>query len=183
MDFDAVKQKLTEALNEVIEKDKHLLKHNLSERSIAHRLALYLTPRFPDFDVDCEYNGNVDANNRRKYILILKGRAEALGLIKKDEIDQELIDCCVYPDIIVHKRGKNGSENNVLIIEIKKSSSRVRGDWDAEKLARFTSNEYENNFVYQFGAFVLFQVGDNPHYLVEWYRDGRKREDLQPDNA
>jgi hypothetical protein len=174
MDFEVVMQKLTEALNEVLQRDNHLLRYNLSERAIAHRLAFYLTPSFPDFDVDCEYNGNVDADNGRKYISILKQHAQELGLLKNDELDQELIDCCVYPDIIVHKRGKNGSENNLLIIEIKKSSSKVKGDWDAEKLKRFTSRQYQNNFVYQFGAFVLFRVGNNPDYRVEWYRDGQK---------
>ena len=174
MEFGIIKQNLIEAMEQVQKEDAHLLIHDISERAIAHRLAMYLTPKFADFDVDCEYNGDVDAESGRKYIYVLKQRAEELGLVKDKEQDQELVYRCVYPDIIVHKRGRNGPENNLLIVEVKKSSSKQNGNWDAEKLSRFTSTEYDNHFAYHFRAFVCFGVGHNVHHILEWYQGGQR---------
>ncbi len=178
MKFETIKPKLIECVEQVIKEDAYLLRHDISERAISHRLAMYLTPQFKDFDVDCEYNGNIDADNGRKYIYILNARAKELGLQDIKGGDDETTYRGVYPDIIVHKRGKNGAENNLLIIEMKKSSSQVNGEWDAEKLSRFTSSEYENRFDYRFGAFVKFDVSDPIGYTVEWYRDGQRWHDI-----
>ncbi|MFH1883628.1 MAG: hypothetical protein ABIL62_13080 [Planctomycetota bacterium] len=184
MRFNEIKDKLFEAANQVKVKDSHLLLHDINEPAISHRLAMYLTPKFTDFDVDCEYNGNIDAESGRKYINLLITEARALGLINVDAPpvdngpDEQIINRPVYPDIIVHKRGHNGKENNLLIIEVKKSSSRVNGQWDALKLSRFTSKEYENDFDYCFGAFVRFDVGNRqPDFNVVWYKDGQKYND------
>jgi hypothetical protein len=172
MDFELIKQKLIESVQQVINDDSYLLHHDISERAISHRLAMYLAYEFKDFDVDCEYNGNIDADNGRKYIYILNARAKELGLQNIQGEDDETSFRGVYPDIIVHKRGMNGADNNLLIIEIKKSSSQVNGEWDAEKLSRFTSSEYENRFEFRYGAFVKFNVGEQVGYTVEWYKDG-----------
>src|SRR5688572_16675062 len=110
MEFTAINDMLIAAIEQVIAKDSHLLVHDLNERSISHRLAVYLTPMFDDFDVDCEYNGNVDAHNSRKYIHILSDRARDIRLLKNDTYEEELIYHAVFPDIIVHKRGRNGPE-------------------------------------------------------------------------
>ena len=174
MRLDTIRQKLKNAAKKVLEKDSYLLVHDISERSIAHRLAMYLTPKFVDFDVDCEYNGNVEAHNGRKYIYILKDTAQRLGLLNRNAPDQELIYCCVYPDIIIHKRGRNGIENNLLVIEIKKSSSKESSEWDDEKLKRFTSHEDENNFDYRVGAFIVFHVGEKVNFEIMWYQNGRR---------
>src|SRR5271165_7265202 len=44
------------AVRQLFEPDAYLLQVDANERSITHRLALYLTPHFPDWDIDCEYN-------------------------------------------------------------------------------------------------------------------------------
>jgi hypothetical protein len=173
MEFDVVNQKLTEALREVLDNDQHLLKYDINEPAISHRLAVYLDSKFPGFNVDCEYNGNIDADSGRKYIHILKRRAKQLGILKEGEEEQEFLYRCVLPDIIVHKRGHNGSENNLLIIEVKKSSNSNKGDWDAEKLSRFTSSEYENSFNYRYGVFVKFTVEKELNYSIQWYQNGQ----------
>ncbi len=41
--------------------DEILFRNDSSERSICHRLAMYLQIYFPDFDVDCEYKGESTA--------------------------------------------------------------------------------------------------------------------------
>ena len=177
MKFKEIKLKLIECVEQVIKDDAYLLRHDISERAISHRLAMYLTPKFTEFDVDCEYNGNIDSDNGRKCIYILNVRAKELGLLDIKGGDHETTYRGVYPDIIVHKRGKNGAENNLLIIEIKKSSSQVNGEWDAEKLSRFTSSEHKNGFDYRFGAFVKLDVGERTGFTVEWYQDGQRSHD------
>ena len=184
MGFDEIKNILIEAVKNVVMEDAYLLLHDINELAITHRLAMYLTPQFKGFDVDCEYNGNIDANNGRKYIKLLNYRYRELGLVRVKDSDEESIDRRVYPDIIVHKRGKNGEENNLLIIEVKKSSNPINGEWDAEKLSRFTSKEDENNFGYCFGAFVRFEVGHHIGFKeVEWYKDGKKYNDYKVSNT
>jgi hypothetical protein len=180
MQFEVVSPKLDSAVRQVLDRDRYLLEKDINEPAISHRLAVYLEAEFEGFNVDCEYNGNVDADSGRKYIHFLKTRAKQLGLIDTNAIEQELVYRSVFPDIIVHKRGQNGSGNNLLVIEVKKSSNRKRGDWDAEKLSRFTSSEHENRFDYDYGAFVRFTVGAQPSVCIQWYQNGQNLDfDLQ----
>ena len=60
MDRETVKRAVSNALNELLKLDFYLLTTNINERSISHRLAVYLQLQFPDWDVDCEYNRNHD---------------------------------------------------------------------------------------------------------------------------
>lgn len=184
MEFNEIRQKVREALQEVLTNDRHLLIHNINEPAISHRLAVYLEPKFHGFHIDCEYNGNVDSDRERKYIQFLYSKAVELGKVAVIEggENREFVNRDVFPDIIVHRRGLNGNQNNLLIIEIKKSSNPDQGDWDIEKLSRFTSNEYDNNFNYQYGVFVRFVVEQNPDslpdpssdYSMRWYRNGNE---------
>src|SRR5262245_61691781 len=106
MDFELIDQNLNSAVEKVRACDEHLLIYGLHERSVSHRLAVYLEPLFPNFNVDCEYNGNVDADNGKKYIYFLKEKALELGIkLRGDEADADIIDRSIYPDIIVHRRG------------------------------------------------------------------------------
>jgi hypothetical protein len=163
MKFNTVNRKLRNAIKKVLKDDRYLLVHSIREPSVSHRLALYLEPRFPDFDVDCEYDGNIDSERRRKQLYLATNNG---NIDLKD----------VIPDIIIHKRGKNGKRNNLLVIEIKLSSNSSNGDMDAQKLSGFTSNEDGNNFSYKFGVFIRFIVGKNPYFSIEWYQNGQKLE-------
>ncbi|WP_162999325.1 hypothetical protein [Burkholderia sp. Nafp2/4-1b] len=110
------------AIDSLCEVDRYLLRVDASERSISHRLAVHLTSRFPDFDVDCEYN-------RAGF------EVKRLALRERTVRDYELEAVTVFPDIVVHKRGNN--EFNLLVAEMKKSSSNVSHDYDFEKLRAF----------------------------------------------
>src|ERR671919_217063 len=44
------------AVAELFAHDAALFQVDANERSITHRLALHMTPRFPKWHVDCEYN-------------------------------------------------------------------------------------------------------------------------------
>lgn len=84
-------------LEQFYEKDLNLFSYSkyVHEQAISFRIAHYLAKIFKYYDVDCEYNKNID---------------------KYKEIDGGKI----RPDIIVHKRGNN--ENNLLFIEVKKDN-------------------------------------------------------------
>lgn len=164
-----IKEIVENAISEVKEKDPQLLKNDLNERSISHKLGVYLENKFPDYDVDCEYNGYARADNNKKYIMIIRGKIVELGKLRDSDKDQDLLKRIVYPDVIVHQRG---NDNNLLIIEVKKSTNDDIA-FDHEKLARYTSSEYENNLSYQLGALITFVTGnDEMVHEVEWYKNG-----------
>jgi hypothetical protein len=173
LNFKNVEKNLNFAIKKLIANDSFLLKHDVSERAITYKLALYLTPLFPGYDVDCEYNRNIEVDSGKKYIRILKDIADGYGLLHKDEKDEEFVYRDVYPDIIIHKRGHN--KDNLLIIEMKKSSSNISCEYDIEKLKRYTSPEDENVLNYSFGAFVYIGVkNEMREYRIIWYREGRE---------
>jgi len=171
MDFRKINEKIICALDILITEDEYLLKNDISERSISHRLAQYLSTLFPRFNVDCEYNGNVEADSGKKYIFLLKKTAEKYGLLKRDEKENEVVTRHVYPDILIHKRGK--SDHNILIIEIKKSSSDISIDYDIEKLIGYTSQENENSLNYTYGVLLIIGVKDKFNEIkIQWFSGG-----------
>ena len=173
MDFKEVEKNLETALNRLKKNDGFLLEHNVCERSIAHKIAQYLTPLFPEHDVDCEYNSNVEADSGKKYIKLLKSTAARYGLLRNEDEDDEIVYRNVFPDIIVHKRGLN--ENNLLIIELKKSSSSKSFDYDIEKLKRYTSQDDDNTFSYSFGVLVYLGVADKVGSdRINWFQNGNQ---------
>lgn len=124
-----IKNLIDNSIRKLVKNDSFLLVHNASERSIAHRLALYIEEDewiyANGYQVDCEYNRVGDG--------VLK-KLHGLN-IKYDEYGS-----LVYPDIIIHKRGQgpfsdlNHPCQNFLIIEIKKSTSEVGDSDDVKKI-------------------------------------------------
>ncbi|MFC4620589.1 hypothetical protein ACFO4N_18030 [Camelliibacillus cellulosilyticus] len=126
MDFQT-KKRIIRAVIKLYTNDDYLLKNNLNERTIMHKLAAYLQDEFIDegYNVDCEYNKNVEDKSGLKTIYILQKEARHIrrfqvGKEFEDNIkdEREYLIKPVYPDIVIHKRGSN--HKNLLIIEIKK---------------------------------------------------------------
>jgi hypothetical protein len=126
---------LEAAIGALCNNDHHLLDVNASERSLTHRLAVHLMASFPAFDIDCEYNR--DGFNVKK-----------LNLAERPVKDDELEAVTVFPDIIVHERGRQ--DRNLLVVEVKKVSSPVDHSYDLQKLAAFKSG-----LKYHFAAHVV----------------------------
>lgn len=133
---EAVLRSLERLLNE----DGHLLKVDANERSLTHRVGIYLQQEFPNWNVDCEYNRD---DHEPKELWIEGGDPDVY-----DENAQT-----VYPDIVIHKRG---SKNNYLVIEFKKTSSRVGDEKDFTKLRAFCQQ-----LGYRHALFVELAVGWN----------------------
>lgn len=118
--------------------DKHLLEANASERSMSHMLAVHLISKFPGYEIDCEYNR--DGFDVKK-----------LMLSDRNVTDDQLDAVTVFPDIIVHKRGRQ--DQNLLVLEMKKASSSVNHEYDIEKL-----NAFKNELNYRFAAHVVVGI-------------------------
>ena len=130
-----VADKVIAAVERLLHRDRYLFAHRVGERSISHRLAIYVEELFEGWDVDCEYDRDGET---RKAIPDGSGN-------DNDEGSK------VLPDIIVHRRGPGG---NFLVFELKKSSNRESDDWDFEKV-----RAYGNHLGYEHGVFIRFIVG------------------------
>jgi hypothetical protein len=137
-----VKQKLNTALEKLMYRDAYLLKNDLNERSITHKLALYLENEFENWDVDCEYN-----RDARRKVHPAKNLEKRLKNTKKSDV----LEISVYPDIIVHHRG---TDENLLIIEVKKDSIANDGEYDIMKL-----REYRAQLGYRYAAYIELCTG------------------------
>ena len=142
--------RVSKAIDRLLEKDDYLLRHDANERSITHRLACYLQEKFPEYDVDCEYNKDCESEDG----------------IKKLSTERRK-NGSVYPDIIVHKRGTNSK--NLLVIEAKKTNG-GNGNSDRKKLLG-----YLTKYKYKYALFLKFKTGDGNADLEEcvWMRKCR----------
>jgi hypothetical protein len=142
--------------------DKKLLEIKVNERTITHKLAVYLQQSFPEFNVDCEYN----RDECNEFDDLVKKLELPTNNVSWDDTEAKT----VFPDIIVHNRGTQ--EKNLLVIEVKKSSSSISGKVDRNKLIAFTKDHYN----YKFGLFLKINlVNENDHF--EWYIGGIKIND------
>jgi hypothetical protein len=143
--FELVDKKVLTTINLLFSRDIYLLKKNSSERSLSHRLAVYLEEQFHEWCVDCEYNRNLAD---KKILYDLKTHSGRQGR-------------SVYPDIIVHHRGTN---NNLLIIEIKKGLS--TDDFDLKKLQFYKS---QHDLHYKYALFLGIGTGETSgQFYKEW---------------
>lgn len=143
-----VESALEYSLGQLLRSDGEILAMDVNERSISYRLASYLEPFFQGWNVDCEYNRNHDDPKR-------------LDIRRRNVQSDDTQATTVFPDIIVHRRGTN---ENFVVIEMKKTSSQESDDYDLEKL-----NAFKEQLGYQFAIFVKVRTGFNPGIdSVQW---------------
>lgn len=128
--------------------DETLFRLHANERSITHRLAVYLEQPFNGWNVDCEHSriGEDPSNYKR---LLLPSAANVNHF--------DMNGSRVYPDIVIHHRGQNTTSDNLLVIEVKTVWSQVSDEQDFNKLKAFTGQYPVDQFVtYRFGLFLKF---------------------------
>ena len=159
MENSKIIEKINTTIDTLFKKDKWLIEKDLSEQSISHKLAEYIQAEFADYNVDCEYNGNSHNEYGRKKIIVIKRELGRRGLLRKKEEENpfDLIKKSVFPDIIIHNRGSN--DNNLCIIEVKKSTNKTSFDYDKIKLSHYTTDYYGNVLKYSLGIFLLITTG------------------------
>jgi hypothetical protein len=164
-----------QAIDKLLQKDIWLLANDTSEQSISHKIAFYLQPLFANYNVDCEYNGDIDRENNKKSISILKSDLQQIGLLRNKEasdLEKEFTNRAVFPDIIIHRRGTN--DHNLCIVEVKKSTSSVPYDYDHIKLRSYTSSNYDNNLKCQLGIFIEAVIEqDKSTFRLSYFKDGQ----------
>jgi hypothetical protein len=148
------------AVETLFEKDKPLLVNDSNERSITHRLAIYLEQEIkdlePNYVVDVEYNRVTETNGPTDSIKKRVSYHELTASCRGRKIEDDDTDAqTVFPDVIVHKR--NSSDHNLVVIEVKKTSSTESGDCDKEKIVRF-----RKDLGYKYGIFLQLRTDGEP---------------------
>ena len=119
---ETVQQRLEAAKAVFLANDTHLLEVNSSERSMTHKFAEALQQVFRSWHVDCEYSRS--GHDPRCYKCLPDWALSQIDATGR-----------VFPDIIVHRRGKKW---NAVVIEAKTSNAdRERVRADREKLRAF----------------------------------------------
>jgi len=131
--------RMEEKLNNIfrISNEKFLLRevdniqNGVAERNLCGRLSIYLSENinkseFSEYYVDPEYNRNYD------------GRIKTI-------LDEEFNEIVINCDIIIHSRGKNIKQDNLIAFEMKKSNrSQEEKDSDRKRLRALTKDSYDD---------------------------------------
>jgi len=144
---DNIKSRVERALRDLFKNDEYLFEVDVNERSLTHKLAVYLQAYFPGYDVDCEYNRDDKVPKR---LLISK------QLIESDDTNA----VTVYPDIIIHKRGPSADGSNLVVIEAKKRGQPVGSD--REKLQAY---KQDLRLQYAHAFLIVMPVGQSTRGL------------------
>ncbi len=128
---DELKGFINSACKEVKKNDSFLFDADVSEWAIAHRLAVYLEKYFLKYHVDCEYNRMAGPDGSYS----MRSPKRVHGTEKS------------RPDIIIHHRGSDTS-NNLIVVELKKTPS----DKDNEFIKAMMTDQ---NFNYKYGCTIL----------------------------
>lgn len=143
---------VTSAFLKVCIFDQHLLDVVANERSVTHRLAVYIeleiaaSLKYKKFHVDCEYNRS---NNEPK----------RLHDFKRNIASDDTKGVTVYPDLIVHERG---TKNNLIVIETKLDRYGLSCDEDSACTCdRCKLRVYKNELEYKYAFFIVFPTGTN----------------------
>lgn len=136
------------ALHDLLERDSYLLDIDANERSITFRFAMYLQAHLRDWEVDCEFNRDSIEPKRLGHFELYPGND-----------DEEAKT--VFPDVIAHRRG---TKENFLVVEFKKSTSRVDRNIDRRKLLG-----YKRQLGYAHALFVEVGTGGKANIaMLEW---------------
>jgi hypothetical protein len=151
-----MKKKINKAVSKFYRLNAFLLTEvlNINERSLVFHFAICLKEQFPNYDIDVEYNRNVENIHNGK-VSYTKGdywkKVINIDNYEKGYISDEDIDGkTVFPDIILHKRG---TKNNYCILEIKKKWSYTKNSRakDITKLQK-----YKRDLHYKKAIFIAF---------------------------
>lgn len=185
-----------------VKQEPILFHQGINERTIAHRLAIHIEDILGNSGwlndhphVDVEYNriGKSEPPDPKRFDEDLDELLDTIAELSQgslenspedtvDDILEELQNRLIYPDIVVHERGK---PHNLLVIELKKDTSSTNAfvdHFDHMKLAAYT-NTQNPDLGYRYGTFLKFKIGPNsdeghdPLVTSAWFEGGEKLED------
>ena len=128
--------KVVAALREFYAQEAFLFEKDLGERTLTHRLAVYLEKQFSGWQVDCDYNRLGERTLRLPHGTIVS---------TDDHLGKS-----VYPDIVVHQRE---IPNNLLAVEVRKAGNHQPPEHDQHKLRALTDPHLW--FAYGIGVYLV----------------------------
>ena len=162
--------------NGLLSTDRSLFVNGVSERTLCGALMLHIhdfirsDPSFDGYYVDVEYNRN-------------KGSIKTICKTIQGPGEQIIeINC----DLILHSRGENTVQDNLLAIEMKKSTrTRAEKRMDRERLVALTKDSFNDvwawdgqnlpEHVCRYLLGVYYEINyRRKEILIEYYRRGRK---------
>lgn len=151
MNRDEVARRVDAALAILRTADRRLFTAKVHERSLTHRLAVYLEHAFDGWNVDCEYDLKGIYDDKKQVVIE-----------KPKGVNPE--DADVYPDIIVHHRTRQELEHNLLVIEAKWRGGDV--EYDCRKIEAFVGLGHPQTFKYQHGLLLI--LDEDGTVTKEW---------------
>lgn len=143
--------------------------HAAHERAIAHRLAFYLECYLRNkgivgdkgpLCVDCEYDRHIGDEKTLRTMLEDKWILDRVGRTPISVLGEPgVFDFLVIPDVILHERRVD--DHNLVVLEIKKSSSKEFWRYDDLKLTLFTAPK-PKGFNYKLGMVILIRDDLDP---------------------
>ncbi|UCG76652.1 MAG: hypothetical protein JSV95_04985 [Gemmatimonadota bacterium] len=143
-----VRSRVETALRQLSVLDRHLLAHDANERALRHRFAVHIERHFDHWDVDCEY----DLFTADPARLTELERGLVIAVIGKP-LARDTFGLSVFPDIIVHHRK---TDDNLLAIEVRKSTSPIPIEVDRAKLALWK----EEPLAFRYACLVRLETGE-----------------------
>ncbi|OXM84071.1 hypothetical protein [Paenibacillus rigui] len=175
-----MEERLTEIFEKANEKfindDLELLLSNVSERTLCGALMLHLNilvqnSEFADYKVDVEYNRNKNGKVKT-----------SLKTIRGPQDIVVKINC----DLIVHSRGNNIYQDNLIAIEMKKSNRKQeQKESDRYRLIALTKESYDDiwsfdgktfpEHVCRYALGIYYEVNYKAQLInIEYYNKGYK---------
>jgi hypothetical protein len=168
-EMQAALDKVVRALGEFYAREAYLFEKDLGERTLTHRLAVYLERQFPGWQVDCDYDRLGERTLRMP-----KG-----SIVSTDDH----LGKSIYPDIVVHRRAV---PDNLLAIEVRKASNHQPPEHDQHKLRALTDPYLW--FAYGLGVYLtlarksvtsdVYVGGARNQPLSDWLSERLKGADL-----
>lgn len=150
-----------------LKEEKENIKRNVSEENICQNLANYLRDIMKEMKIDGYY---VDVEFDRNDNMIKAIIDEQMKIIK--------IKC----DLIVHSRGRNKQQDNLIAIEMKKSTNKKKRKEDRERLQYMTRNTHYNEIAYEelpryicrYAIGIFYDINIKKQQVkLEYYEEGR----------
>jgi len=143
-----IEKKINRMLDKLYSLDSYLLRKELdiNERTLTHRMGIYLQELFPELHVDCEYNRM--GKRTKTGIKYTEGDYFAKKVYLSGDliIDDDDNGSRVFPDIIIHKRD---TAENFAIIEVKVQWKNGKSGQDLKKL-----HAYIKDLDYKYGYYI-----------------------------
>lgn len=160
--FENLKAMFWAANSAFLENHVILLNRELSERCLCGALM-------------CELNKQLEKRHWKKYHADIEFNRAFENTINnvKQLPDEEGTPKCVFPDIIVHSRGKV-TPDNLLALEMKKSTARREAKGrDKNRLSLLTIS-----YPYRYKLGVYYEINHKKRQiLVEFYQNGKRIEE------